>query len=85
MTSIERRVRRHAARDECVDLPALRSACRSRCWRCGASTRCCLVPAPTMLTSAAAAALLAAVTALSAGIPAWRASRLDPVATLHME
>ncbi|HKE88616.1 MAG TPA: ABC transporter permease [Vicinamibacterales bacterium] len=42
-------------------------------------------PAPTALTPAAAAVVLAGVTAVSAGIPAWRASRLDPIATLHME
>jgi hypothetical protein len=41
--------------------------------------------APTTLTPPIAALLLAAVTAVSAGIPAWRASRLDPAATLHME
>jgi ABC-type antimicrobial peptide transport system permease subunit len=40
---------------------------------------------PTMLIPGGAALLLALVAAVSAGIPAWRASRLDPVATLRME
>jgi ABC-type lipoprotein release transport system permease subunit len=43
------------------------------------------VPAADLVVYAAAAGTLAAVAALAAFVPAWRASRIDPVSALRYQ